>query len=676
MSARSSRRPASGIVPRLRRWRFGQTNRARNDLTLTGAAGTGKTRLALQAAAGLSKRFEQGLFFVDLAALHEPNQVVGTITAALSVREAGDDGRSLLDTLKDYLRGKQVLLLLDNFEHLLAAAPQVAELLASCPQLKVLVTSREALHLRAEKVFPVPPMQLPSRGQRVEVMKRCEAVRLFVERAVVVRSTFELSGENVDVVAEICCRLDGLPLAIELAAMHIRVLTPQTLLTKLNSRLDMLKGGPRDLPERQKTLRSEIDWSHELLAPGERCTFRRLSVFPAGCTMGAAEAVCHRSGQVLDVFSNLSSLTEKSLLRLVEGKGESRFQMLETIREYARERLEESDELDTLEPRFAAYFLQFAEKVEPKLYGPDQMRWFERIEDEYDNIRTALTLLYERRELVDGLRLAGALGWFWFRRARFTEGQHWLGLFHTSTCEIGSPDHRAKVAFFLGWLNLCVGSVWGNPEGKHFFEESLRLWRETGNKRGIALSQVWLGWKEGDIEGEDGWAIADESVAMARETGDPWTLAWCIKVAYSHLRRQDKDLDERRLALKEAIDLARKTKDPFLLSQTLNGMGNVFSWVGELETAEPWYLDSLRIAREIDDSWSILDNIYYLGYGNLSRGDIRKAKELFTEGLRLAIDYGARGYLGWFAGGLYGVARCEGRSKRAVWRLNGRLVRP
>jgi predicted ATPase len=635
-------------------------------LTLTGAGGTGKTRLALQAAAGLCERFVQGLFFVDLAALHEPNHVVGAIAAALNVREAGGDGRPMLETLKDYLGSKRVFLLLDNFEHLLPAAPKVAELLASCRQLKVLATSREALHLQAERVFKVPPMQLPSQGQCVEVMKRFETVRLFDERASAVRSTFKVSEENAEVVADICIRLDGLPLAIELAATQIRMLTPQTLLKKLKNRPNLLKGGCRDLPERQQTLRSEIDWSHELLGPGERRVFMRLSVFPSGCTLNAAEAVCRIAGEDLDVFSNLSSLTEKSLVRLVEDNGESRFRMLETIREYAREKLEESGELEAIEPLFAAYFLRFAEQAEPELYGPDQMRWFDRIEDEYDNIRAAITCLYDRRELADGLRLAGALGWFWFRRARFTEGQHWLELFRDAAGEITPPGPRAKAAYFLGWLKLCVGSAfWGNPEGKHFFRESLRLWREAGNQRGIALSQVWLGWKD-DIEGEDGWAIADESVAIARETDDPWAIAWCLKVAYSHLRRQDKDLASRRAALEEVIVLARKTGDPFLLSQALSGMGNVFSWTGELEAAEPWYLDSLRIAREIDDSWSILDNINCLADGYLGLGQIGKAKELFTEGLRLAMDLGARGYLAWFIGGFYSVARREGRNKRAV----------
>jgi len=635
-------------------------------LTLTGAGGTGKTRLALQAAGGLSDCFEQGLFLVDLAALREPSHLVGAIAAALTVREAGGDGRSLLETLKDYLGGKQVLLVLDNFEHLLPAGPQVAELLASCPQLKVLATSREALHLRAERVFAVPAMQLPSEGQPSEEMKHCDAVRLFADRAAAVRPTFDLTEDNVEAVAEICIRLDGLPLAIELAATHIGVLTPHVLLRKLEDRLNLLKGGPRDLPERQQTLRSEIDWSHDLLEPAERRLFRRMALFPAGCTLDAAEAVCCMPGEDPDVLLHLTSLTEKSLVRSVVGSGEPRFRMLETIREYARERLEESGELDALEPRFAAYYLGFAELAEPELYGSDQMRWLVRIEEEYGNIRAALTWLYDQRELMDGLRLAGALGWFWFRRARFAEGEHWLELFRAAAREVGPPGLRAKAAYALGWLKLCVGrAFWVNPEGKRFFRESLELWGEAGHQRGMALSQVWLGWKD-DVEGEEGWALADESVAIARETGDPWTIAWCLKIAYSHLVREDKGLSSKRVALEEAVALARQTGDPFLLSQALNGMGHVFSGAGELEAAQSWYLDSLRLARQIDDSWSILDNINCLADVYLGLGQTGKAKELSAEGLRLAMDLGARGYFPWFIGGFYGVARREGQNRRAV----------
>ncbi len=635
-------------------------------LMLTGPGGTGKTRLALQATAELVNDFEHGVFFVDFSTLNESNQVVRAITSVLNVRETGRSRRSLLEILKDNLQKKKVLLLLDNFEHVLLAAPQIAELLADCPHLKILATSREALHIQAERIFSVPPMRLLPRGQRAADMMSCEAVQLFAERASAVQSTFELSEGNAELVAEICRCLDGLPLAIELAATHIGVLTPKDLLVKLKDRLNLSKRGFRDLPARQQTLKSEIDWSYELLDASQQSTFRQLSVFSGGCTLDAAEKVCGMPGGGSDVFLDLSSLVEKSLVRLIDVDGESRFGMLETIREYARDRLEESGDLDVVEERFAGYFLRFSEKAELNLYGPKQVSWFDRIERETANIRSALSWLYERRKLEDGLRLAGAMGWFWFRKALFTEGQYWLEKFRTAATEVVLPGPQAKVAYSLGWMKLCVSSVWGNPEGKRYFRESLELWSQSGNQRGVALSKAWLAWKEGDIEGPNGWMLADESVAIARATGDPWTLSWCLKVAFSHLRRQNKDLDSRRAALEEAICLARKTGDPFLLSQTLNGMGNVFSWIRELEAAEPWYRDSLRIAREIGDSWSILDNIFYLADGHLGLGRIRMAKELFAEGLRLSMDYCARGYIGWFMGGFYRVACYEGQTKRAA----------
>jgi tetratricopeptide (TPR) repeat protein len=316
-----------------------------------------------------------------------------------------------------------------------------------------------------------------------------------------------------------------------------------------------------------------------------------------------------------------------------------------------------------VERGFAAWFLEQGEQAEPNLSGPDQQRWFARIEAEYDNFQAALSWMRDCGQQEDGLRLAGALGWFWFRRARFTEAQNWLEAFRLAAPQ-GALGPRAKAAYYLGWMRLFAGSFWGNPEGKEFFEESLRLWQSTGNRRGIALSQVWLGWK-GGLEGLEGWALVEQSVTLARETGEPWALAWCLKVANSNLRREDKDLAARRVALEEAISLARQTGDPFLLCQTLNGMGNVYAWIGELEAAEPWHQEALRIAREIDDTWSMLDILNCLADEHLGLGQFAQAKCLFREGLCLAADQGARGYIGWFLGGLYGVAKREGCGKRA-----------
>jgi hypothetical protein len=430
------------------------------------------------------------------------------------------------------------------------------------------------------------------------------------------------------------------------------------------SRLDLLQDGPRDLPARQRTLRSEIDWSYELLAEPERRIFRRVSVFPGGCTLEAAEETCRLGGEGPEVFPSLCLLVEKNLLQSTAAGSEPPFRMLDTIREYARERLEESGERERMQRGFAAWCLQLAEQAEPNLYGPDQERWFARIDAQYDNLRGALAWMRDHGKQEEGLRLAGALGWFWFRRARFSEAQRWLGAFRLrAPPEAAGP--RAKAAYYLGWIKLCAGSFWGNPEGKDLFEESLRLWQSAGNRRGIALSQVWLGWQEG-VEGPQGWALAERSVAIARETGDPWALAWCLKVANSNLRREDKGLGARRAALEEAIALARRTGDPFLLCQTLNGMGNVHAWVGDLKAAEPWHREALRIAREIDDTWSILDIMNCLADEHLGLGEISQAKGLFLEGLRLAADQGARGYVGWFLGGLYGAAKREGRGKRAA----------
>jgi predicted ATPase/DNA-binding SARP family transcriptional activator len=647
-------------------------------LTLVGAGGTGKTRLAVQAAAGLSGRFEQGIFFVDLAALREPTQMQGAIAAAVGFREAAGDGRSLSEALRDYLSRRRVLLILDNFEHLLPAAGEVAVLLAGCPRMKVLATSREALRLRAERVVPVPPMRLPD-PLRPEQAAASDAVRLFVDRAEAVLPDFILDRQNEKAVAAICTRLDGLPLAVELAAAHVGTIPPRSLLEALHASLDLLQGGPRDLPARQQTLRGEIGWSYRLLTEDERRIFRRASVFPGGCTRSAGEEVCAAAGEKVDVPAVLASLAGKSLFRVETDGGEPRFRMLQTIREYACEQLAESGELAEGQLRFSSHLLAFAEAAEPGMFTRDQLSCFDRIEAEHDNLRAALEWMRDHGARTEGLRLAGALGWFWFRHARFSEGQYWLELFRGAAAADDPPGPRAKAAYWLGWLKLCVGTgFWGNPEGKSCFAESLELFRRAGDRRGAALSLVWLGWREGGIEDDEGRAMADESVAQARLTGDPWAVSWCLKVANSHLRRPDKSLESRAAALEEAVSLARKSGDPFLLSQALSGMGNVYAWIGELSRSLPWYADSLEISRRIDDKWSILDGMNALADAHLGLGHLVEAREIFSQGLRMADELGARGYLVFFMQGLCGVARSEGRTRRAarLWAAEASILEP
>src|ERR687893_813113 len=376
-------------------------------LTLTGPGGIGKTRLGLQVAAELVDEFEDGVFFVALAPITDPALVASAIAEALGVVEAGD--QPLEEGLKGYLRGKELLLLLDNFEQVLGAAPLVGELLSVCPKLKVLATSRSVLRVYGEQEFPVPPLELPDHKRllSVERLTQYEAVRLFIERAKAARPDFSVTNENAPAVAEICVRLDGLPLAIELAAARIKLLTPKAMLERLGSRMKLLRGGSCDLPERQRTLRGTIEWSHALLEESDQVLFARLAVFSGGRTLEAIEAVCDTEGDLpVDALEGVSSLLDKSLLvREETSEEESRFVMLETIHEYAREKLHESGEAAELSRLHAEYFLAFAEEAEPELEGTEQAPWMERLEADYDNCRAALSWLLEVGEAELALRI-------------------------------------------------------------------------------------------------------------------------------------------------------------------------------------------------------------------------------------------------------------------------------
>ena len=358
-------------------------------LTLTGAGGIGKTRLGLQLGAELLDEFEDGVFFVALAPITDPALVPSAIAEALGVVEAAD--QPLEEALKDYLRTKELLVLLDNFEQVLGGAPLVGKLLSACPRLKVLATSRSVLRVYGEQEYPVPPLELPSPGRlpAIDKLSQYEALRLFIERAKAARPQFSVTDENAPAVAEICARLDGLPLAIELAAARIKLLTPAAMLERLGSRLKLLGGGARDLPERQRTLRGTIEWSFALLEEGEQVLFGRLAVFSGGRTLEAIEAVCEAEGDLpMDALEGVSSLLDKSLLRQEEGPGgEPRFVMLETIHEYAREKLQASGEAEEVRRLHAEYFLAVAEEAEQGLWESEQGGWLDRLEAEHDNMR-------------------------------------------------------------------------------------------------------------------------------------------------------------------------------------------------------------------------------------------------------------------------------------------------
>ena len=563
-------------------------------VTLTGAGGVGKTRLALavaedlldpsprsgQAAPASSGRaFADGAVFVDLAPIVDPALVLSVIARALEVSETGR--QPLLASLIDHLRERSALLVLDNFEQILAAAPSLARLLAECPALKLLATSRAALRLSAEHEFPVPPLDVaaprPSPGP--EDLARCEAVSLFVQRAQALRPDFQLTNANAPAVAELCARLDGLPLAIELAAARVKLLSPQAMLTRLGRRLSLLTGGARDLPARQQTLRSTIDWSYDLLEPEEQARFARLAVFAGGFTLDAVEAVCNAGGgPPLDVLDALAQLVDKSLLRQAEGlEGEPRFTMLETIREYAAERFVSSGEAEAWRQRHAEYYLALAEEAAPELTGPRQASWLERLEREHDNLRAAITWAFERDRAEIGLRLAGALMRFWEVRGHFREGRGWLErtlsrwpdgpaaaravalnaagslAYHAADYEQAAALHqkaldlrrrlgdRRGMAASLHNLGTTALYLADLDQAEALCEEARSLWREVGDERGVAISlnsSAILARNRGDHARAR--ACYDESLAIFRRLGDTWGTGLVL----NNLARVARDVED------------------------------------------------------------------------------------------------------------------------------------
>jgi len=402
-------------------------------VTLTGPGGVGKTRMALHVAEQLRAHFADGVWFVSLAPISDPDLVIPTIAQTLGLWEAGE--RSLLEQLQVFLRERQVLLLLDNFEQVVRAAMHVANLLTICSHLKVLVTSREVLHVRAEREFPVPTLSLPDpkRLPDLVALSQYEAVALFIQRAQAARPEFQVTNANAPAVAEICARLDGLPLAIELAAARIKLLSPQALLTRLGQRLQLLTSSARDVPARQQTLRNTIQWSYDLLDAQEQQLFCRLSVFVSGCTLEAVEAISAALGNAtLPVLDGVVSLIDKNLLQQTAQEGEEiRLLMLETIREYGWEVLAERQEREAIQAAHAAYYLALAEEAERALGGPQQLLWLERLEREYDNLHAALHWLRLQGSRVEGggeaaeqaLRLETALSWFWIMRGYQNDGR-------------------------------------------------------------------------------------------------------------------------------------------------------------------------------------------------------------------------------------------------------------
>ena len=606
-------------------------------LTLTGPGGTGKTRLALQTAADLLDEFEDGAFFVPLAALTDPELAVSEVAGVLGVRESGE--QSPIEGIKDYLRQKQVLLLLDNFEQVLEAASVVTELLGA-PSVKVLATSRIPLGLYGEHEYAVPPLRVPDlkRLPDLGALTQYEAVRLFIERARAARADFSVTDENAPAVAEICARLDGLPLAVELAAARIKLLPPKAMLERLGSRLKLLTGGARNLPARQRTLRGAIEWSHDLLDEGERILFARLSVFAGGRTLEAIEAVCDAGRDLpVDALDGVESLLDKSLIRQEEGpEGEPRFVMLETIHEYAREKLQESGEAEEIRRLHAEYFLKLAEGAEPELKGPWQLEWLDRLEAEHDNMRAALEWSLGGADLELGLRLGGTLSWFWYTRGHFNEGRRWLEEALTKN-RGASTEARAKALWGLGNLTSEQGD---QERGETSLRDALDLYRGVGDKKGVADSLCSLGLTRmfrGDHE--QAKALLEEGLAAARESGDQWSISYALNLRAASASDQG-DIEEANALWEEALASARKLGNTYRVIAVLSNMGYAQSVLGDHERAESLAAEVLILSREVKDTPSEATSLLDLGIAKMQGGEHERARALLEESLVLNRELG------------------------------------
>lgn len=587
-------------------------------VTLTGAGGVGKTRVALQTAAELAGEFEHGAHFVPLAPIPDAEQVVAAVAQTLGVREAGS--RPLAEAVGEFLRERELLLVLDNVEHLLpGAANVVAGMLAAAPHVKALATSRAALRVSAERALALLPLAEP------------HAVALFVERAGAARRGFVPGEQDGAAVAEICARLDGLPLAIELAAARVAVLTPGALLARLGTRLDLLAEGPRDAPERQQTLQATMDWSYELLTPSQRALHASLAIFVGACTLEAAEAVCDGT----DLLGDLSALVDCSLLQPEEGEsGEARLGMLQTLRDYALRRLVSEGRHGEIAERHARYYLALAERAERALAGDETGEWLARLDRELDDVRSALESSFTAGEVERGLRIASALQRFWRSRGLASEARAWLeaGL----DLDQGVPPAvRARAVWTAARQAMAQSDF---DSAAPLLEEALRLFRELGQTSDVVFSLAELGWIA--LQREDfaqASAFCEESLAVAREVGDPRTVSGALNTLAGVAAGQGDHARARQLS-EEALALRRRLGDPLLIANAAYNLGAAALREGDLARAESALGECLRLARELGDTIHTAAALCALGGAALERGDGALADSLLRESLTLYIN--------------------------------------
>jgi predicted ATPase/transcriptional regulator with XRE-family HTH domain len=722
-------------------------------VTLTGPGGVGKTRLAIEVAERVAGEFADGAVFVDLAPLRDPGLVLSAIARRLGVDER--DATPLPDLLTVSLRGRQLLVLLDNFEHLLPARDAVLALLQACPRLVLLVTSRVALHVRGGRDYPVSPLVLPGAGSPPKALPSSPAVELLVERARAAGTELPLDAETARAVAEICRRLDGLPLAIELAAARMRLLPPAALLARLDHRLPVLAGGPHDLPARQKTMRDAIGWSYELLDEPEQALFRRMCVFAGGCTLDAAEVICADSGDRPAVLDGLASLAANSLLQVQEAAAAAdaglppaapRVTMLETIREYGTELMSARSEAAEIRQRHAAYYLALAEQAGPALTGPEAAAWLTRLDTEHDNLRAALRWARDADDGATVLRLAAALWPFWGQRGHLSEGRRWLteGLDRSAGApvaasvringlvgaaqlamnqaaydqaaehcaqavalarELGDPralaavlntrgllaraqdryadsarDHQAAleqaraaadrageaVALFgLACAAMFTGDA---PRASALAEESLAAARDSGDRHTLAQVLFLLGWGAGNAgpgASERAEAFGTEALGLFRVLGDTGGQAEALFLLGA-LAVYAGGYERAERLLTDSLALLHERGDEKTTARGLGGLGAALLNLGDRATAREVLEESLVVARKYDDRWSLAMTLTMLGHVDLADGDHTRAQALLAEAASQFADTGNLMYVPWCLEGLAEVAAARGDNQRAA----------
>jgi predicted ATPase/class 3 adenylate cyclase len=586
-------------------------------VTLTGSGGAGKTRLSLQVAADLLDQFPEGIWFVELSAITNSELIPKTILSASGVME--QQGRTVLQQLTDYMREKQLLLILDNCEHLIEACAKLTDdLLTHSHSLKILATSREALGVTGEASWHVLSLSLPDVHHlpALEQLTQYEAVQLFIERATLVQPNFMVKNDNAAFLAQICSRLDGIPLAIELAASRVKVLSIDQIAARLDDRFRLLTGGARTAMPRQQTLRATIDWSYDLLSKHEQAVLRSLAVFSGGWTLEAAEQICIWDGNEWDTLDLITRLVDKSLVTMYESLGNTRYRLLESTRQYALEKLIQSGEDQIARNYHFAYFLQLAEDAESQLIGPDQAQWLNHLEREHDNFRSALEWSIKERKGEEALQMAGALGLFWLKHSHFSEGRRWLGNILGGNWST-SDQARVKAWRWAGCMAFAQEDV---VETRRIFTQNLEREQALGDQWGVAFSLHMLA-NTHDVEGdvEKVRELHTKSIALSRESDATWVLA-----------------------------LAQ-----FSLGYSEQAQGN-------LALAEELYKESLNHSRRLGEKWAMHMVLSNLGYLMCSKGDLLAAKRIFLEALDLSKELGNKDGMSTVLIGIAGVLETEG----------------